>query len=238
MEIRVSPPRLAGALMASATVLTVVYVLNRVGERVTRLAVFRFLGPVVSLETDSSLPTWYAALTLALCAGLLALIARAKFSARDKFLRHWAGLALLFTAMSVDEVARLHETLGEVLRVEVTGDLTGYFYHGWVILGIVFVAVVGLIYLPFVWRLPARTRWLVVAAGTVYVGGALGFELIAAKAAYDALGGLPDRTFVLVVVQHYLEMLGVALFAYALADYAVQAVGPIAMRFVAGQRER
>jgi hypothetical protein len=77
---------------------------------------------------------------------------------------HWYGLAAGFALMSIDEVAGLHETFNMLI----TGT--------WVVPALLFVAAVVVVYGGFIFHLPRRTRLLMMGAGAVYFGGALGIE--------------------------------------------------------------
>ena len=94
----------------------------------------------------------------------------------------------------------------------------GVLYFSWVVPAGIIVAALGIAYLPFLRRLPARTRWRFVLAGALYVGGALLMELPlgwwAERAGDDNLVyGLLD------FVEESLELAGTSLFLAALLDY-------------------
>ncbi|MES1925705.1 hypothetical protein [Salinisphaera sp. T31B1] len=96
-------------------------------------------------------------------------------------------------------------------------------YH-WIVVGAVFSAVVALVYVPFLYRLPARTRWLMIASGAIYVSGALFVEdgngVIAHAYSYPSLAYQLGT-----VIEKCMEMAGVALFAHTLSTHLVQRIG-------------
>ncbi len=100
------------------------------------------------VDEEDSLPTWYSATALLLASFLLLLISRRKRIDRDPWVRYWYGLTLAFAALSMDEVAGLHETLNSLID------------FSWAIPGGIFAALFGLAYLRFLFHLPSRTRWL------------------------------------------------------------------------------
>ena len=83
---------------------------------------------------------------------------------------------------------------------------------------IALVFVVGVFYLRFLLHLRRRTAQLIVLAAGLYVGGAVGFEMIS--------GLLADGRFeeaqasvaynLVTIIQETFEMLGIAIFALAL----------------------
>jgi hypothetical protein len=66
--------------------------------------------------------------------------------------------------------------------------------------------------------LPARTRRLFLAAGAIFVAGAIGVEAVSGMQA--SLHGEQNLTYHLVItVEELLEMTGIVIFIYALLDY-------------------
>ena len=79
-------------------------------------AVGQPLGPLtrlLDLNRERSLATWYASTQLAVLGGLLGLLACRQFD--PPRVRSWrlAMLSLLFMALSADEIAGIHELIGE-----------------------------------------------------------------------------------------------------------------------------
>jgi hypothetical protein len=168
------------------------------------------------LEEEANIPTWYSSATLLLCAGLLAVIAAAKRGSGERYAGHWYGLSLIFLIISVDESATLHEKVSTVLSRAL--DTGGILYYAWVIPAAVFLVVFGLGYLKFWIDLPAHTRWLFLAAGALYVGGAFALEML--EGLHNSLYSTSDvLSAVLGSVQDVFEMVGVLVFIYALMRY-------------------
>lgn len=173
------------------------------------------LGPVLgflSLSYEQNLPTWYASGLLLCCALVLAAIAREAALTGASHRWHWRGLAATFLYLSLDEAVGLHEHLGEGL------ELPGVLYFSWVVPAAVAVGVFGLLYLPFLAHLPARPRWQFLAAGAIYVTGALGMELPLGY--WTERHGNDNLVYALIdLVEESLELLGVSLFLVALVEY-------------------
>ena len=168
---------------------------------------------LVDLSGDSTVPTWYASVTLLLCAVLLAVTAAAYKRAEGRAAWHWGCLSVLFLGLSVDEVATIHEWTGNLL-----GPTHGVLYYSWIVFGLAFAGGLGVLYLPFVLRLPPRLRGLVVLAGGLFVGGALGVEMVNSWLGYAH----PERhlTYMLTTaLEEGLEKAGVLVFVYALLDH-------------------
>lgn len=180
------------------------------------------LTRLFDLDTENNIPTWYASITLFICAGLLALIAYQKKQTGDRFLRHWQGLVLLFLWLSMDEAASIHELL-----IDLNGplQLNGFFRFAWVIPAMMLLVVIGFIYRKFLVALPKKIKRLFLLASAVYITGGLVMEMIGGK--YLQITALeipiPDNSGLLgmgmvliLAAEEMLEMCGVAIFIYTL----------------------
>jgi hypothetical protein len=167
------------------------------------------------LNAENTIPTWYNSMLLA-AAGVAALLAW-RHSARTEptIRRGWLWLTLIFFWMSMDESLAFHERT--IMPLRTAFDAGGLFYWAWVIPAIVVVVVVGALFIPFICLMPAAIRRLVLAAGALYVFGALVMEMIGGLF-FDTLGPgvLSDCAS---IVEETGEMLGVILFIYAAHRY-------------------
>lgn len=190
----------------------------------------RLLGFVrlFDLGQEGNVPTWYQSMTLLACAGLLAAIARRRRRLGAPYAVHWTVLAVIFLGLSIDEAASIHEMAVHPLRA--AWHARGIFYFAWVIPGGAAVLLVGLAYLPFLAALSAPTRGLFIAAGALYVGGALGMELVGGYVAdYHEKENL--AYIVASTVEEGLEMVGIVIFIRALMGYLGGTTGTVELRF-------
>ena len=172
--------------------------------------------PLFDLDGEVSVPTWYSSSALLLCSALLAGIALAKRIAGDRYALSWSALWIIFLYLSLDEGAQIHEQSIRPLRSAFNAG--GFFYYTWVVPGAAFVFVFVLAYLKFLAHLPTKTRYLFLVAGALYVGGALGMELLGGR--HADLYGIYNMSYVMLVTgEEVLEMLGVIVFIYALLSY-------------------
>ncbi|MBW4493952.1 MAG: hypothetical protein KME26_12870 [Oscillatoria princeps RMCB-10] len=182
-----------------------------------------------NLDRELNYPSWYASFTLAFCSLLLAAIASAKKRDGDRYFRHWKNLSLIFLFLSVDEAMSIHELLisRELRHLLHAG---GIFYYIWVIPATIFVAVVGLSYLKFLIHLPQQIRLLFMVAGGVYVGGALGMEMVSGY--WTDFYGKNNLNYALITsAEECLEMAGVAVFIHALLSYMRLYMKDLELRF-------
>ena len=110
----------------------------------------------------------------------------------------------------------LHELLNHVTVTFVPAE--GVFHWSWFVLGAPIVLAIGLVYARFLLTLPTRYRWLFSGAATVFFVGALAFEVI--ESAVVGAGQANTVTYDLfVLVEEVLEMVGVIIAIYGLAEY-------------------
>ena len=172
--------------------------------------------PLFNVDGEQNFPALYSCLALLFCSILLAMITYEKKVRGDRYVRYWGALAIIFLYLSLDEILSLHDRTIEPLRNALqTG---GLFYFAWVIPASVLVLVLLLVFLRFLAHLPTETRNLFLIAGTVYLGGALGTEMV--NGYYAELHGIENVIYVmLITIEELLEMLGVIVFIYALFSY-------------------
>lgn len=160
---------------------------------------------------EQSIPTVFSTLLLLACAILLAGIA----AGADRHRRRWWLLAAVLAFLALDEAVGFHEASVPPLRRLLEAD--GLLYFTWVVPAALLVAVLVPAFRPLLRDLDRRQRGSLVAGTALFLGGALGLELVEGWMTQEhgaGYGGLiPVAT-----AQECLEMTGVVLFAYALAD--------------------
>jgi hypothetical protein len=166
----------------------------------------------VDLDLESSIPTWFSITMMLACAGALALVAgRARRSA-ERGARHWAGLAVIFVVLSIDEQVALHERA--IVPVRELMGVSGAFYMAWVIPALAVLVVLALMYVPFVLRLPAALRGRMVLAACLFVGGAVGLEMVGGWLLVRY--GAGPQTGIVVIAEEVMELLGLIVLLRAL----------------------
>ena len=167
------------------------------------------------LDEELNFPSYYATVSLLFCSLLLAIITFAKKKSGEQYI-YWLGLAVVFLFLSVDELIGIHESLKS--KVQVALHTSESFYSAWVIPYSISLIIFLLVYVKFVFNLPSKTRILFLIAGSVYVSGAVGMELI--REFYSKLYA-DNITFVTIIItiEELLEMTGVVIFIYALMSY-------------------
>lgn len=173
------------------------------------------------LDEERNVPAVFSTLLLLSAAALLAYIRRHEKLQGSRDVAKWTVLAIGFLYIAIDEFGHLHEQLIRPGR-ELLGDRSyGLFYYAWVIPATAIVLVLAAYFLGFLLRLPAKTRLGFIIGGALFVGGALGFEMLEGR--HDELYGERNLTYrAYVTIEETLEMAGVIVFIHALLHYIDQ----------------
>lgn len=181
-----------------------------------------------SFDQESNFPAWFSSMLLAGAAVATALAA-ADARRRAPFARHWAVLAVVFTYLSLDEAAVIHERIGSLLRERY--DLSGLLHYAGIIPALALVAVVAPAYIRFVAHLEPTVRRMVLGAAALYVGGAAGVEALTGWWVDAHRGPRTIPLELVATVEENLEMLGAILFLTAVLVHLRQRQARILMRF-------
>lgn len=176
------------------------------------------------LGHEPSLPSFLSGLGLFCCAGMLLLLFKLESPTRWT----WLGLGLLFVVLSCDEVIMLHEMINRPL---LAAGLGRWLLLPWVLVGAIFVLIVGIGCVPLLLSLDRRTRRYFVTSAVIFVFGALGMEMVA-SVIYSGAGSeeIGIHAFAHVIsqtIEEGCEMAGIALFFWALVDYAFSRFGSV-----------
>ncbi|MGE5927321.1 MAG: hypothetical protein ACM357_08200 [Gemmatimonadota bacterium] len=228
VTVHLTPARVTVVLLAIIAALVTIHGLSLFGYfeqgRDHQLGLFRLFN----LNEEGNVPTWFAATTLLLSAGLFAIIWRTARATGERYARHWGFLALVFLFIAIDEAASIHELLILPLRELLSAE--GALYFAWVVPYGIAVVCFALVYAPFLLAIPRRTALGLMAAGLVFVSGALGMEM-ASPWVYDWTGEVTLPMFVMLLVEETLEMLGVAILVHALLDFLARRDARVELRF-------
>lgn len=146
------------------------------------------------VDEEHNLPTWFSGFILLMASAVLYL---RRLAAGDALLREkrlWTLLCGAFFILAIDEVAGMHETINTATDVL------------WAYPALGIVVIVGLYFLPLLRVLPRSTLIRLILAGCIFVGGAIGVEIIGHPMDADTLA-YQVATF----VEEGMEMLGVIL---------------------------
>ncbi len=219
-HLALSPLKIIRMLTAAAVLLVLA---SMVGQLVKHVlghdTVFGLVG-LFYIDAENNIPSYFAASLLLMAALLLAIIAALKAKSRDVHAVKWTVLAFTFLYLSMDEAASIHEMLTEPTRRLFGLQPRGILYFAWVVPGMAVALAFGLYFLTLLQRVPARTRRLFLLAAGMFLGGAIGMELIGGR--YFELHG-EDLTYTLIAtVEESLEMAGAIVFNFGLMQYLAE----------------
>jgi len=191
---------------------------------------------LMSLDREFNIPTSLSAGLLFAASFLLVLISRAEHSRGAQDTWRWSLLSAGLALMAMDEIVSLHERLVRPVRAFLDMDTMGLFYFAWVVPGIVLVVAAAIIYARFLLRQDPIVRNRVILAALVYLGGALGMEMVGGR--YAELHGLNNLPYwIIVSLEEVLEFAGAILLIDALLRY-LERMHPRLELVLSGVRDR
>lgn len=221
--IAVNPRRIIAVLAVIALLLISLSLFGQIMKYVFgHPSVFGFVL-LFSVDDEFNVPSFYSGFLLLTCAALLAVCARLADEQQHGFRIQWWALSLMFIYLAFDEQVGIHERL--IAPIQERFHPEGIFMFAWVIVALPLVIVFALASIPFLRGIPSRTRNLFLVAGAMYVGGALGMEMVGSW--YTDTFGDENLVYnIVVTIEESLEMFGCVAFIYALLDHLSRLTPP------------
>lgn len=168
-----SPLRVAPWLLVVVAIALVLMSLAGNAMRLHDLPGGILLYELLSVDSETSLATWYSVLALSLAALLAASIGYVAWTSRQKqSALVWGAVCIVFLLLSADEGAMLHERIGRQVKME------GTFHHArWILLWLPLASVPAMILPIKLWRISRRTTIGLIIGGCVFLLGAVGVEM-------------------------------------------------------------
>lgn len=198
--------------------LLVLNVLMFVATEQSDMRLFERWRFVFDFDSEKNIPTIYSGISIVFCSFLLHKI----YSESDKTVSPrwpWFLLSVIFLFLAFDEMFEIHERL--MVPVKQTFQVSGFLHYAWVIPYGIALIVLGIALLKFLYELPRNILYLFVVAGSIFVMGALGLEMIGGKlVTLDSSSSY--LFFALTTIEESLEMVGIAIFIFALFSYRME----------------
>lgn len=175
-----------------------------------------FSPRLFDFDTEGNIPALYSTISLGFCSLLLAIIASFEQSVNSQYAKFWQGLSFIFLFLAVDEACSIHEELIPILRTAF--NTKGLLFFPWVIPAVILLIIFLVVFRGFIINLPPKIRHLFLVAGSIYVGGAIGMELIGGYFA-DVYGFNTKAYWLASTTEELLEMFGIVVFIYGLLSY-------------------
>jgi len=154
------------------------------------------------VNEENNLPTWFSGFNLLISTGLLWILMRDKRANQDAMAGRWRVLFFGFAFLSIDEIAGIHESINSVTD------------PSWAYGGGVVVLLLAVYFYSFLKSLPRPTLIAFIVAGAIFVGGAVGVEIIGEPMESDSL--IYNLT---TMVEEGMEIFGVIFFTRSLLRY-------------------
>jgi len=175
------------------------------------------LIPLFNVDAEGNIPTFFSTFLLLFAAALLGVITILKKKQMDSYSLYWTVLSFGLFYMAVDEASAIHEKLIYPIRVLLGNGKLGIFSFAWVIPFILIICVLALFFVRFLMHLPPKTKLTFLVAAILYIGGAIGLELI--EGSYTEVHGLDFTYSMMTAIEESLEMAGIIIFNWALLVY-------------------
>ncbi len=178
------------------------------------------LVPLFHFDSEFNFPTFYSVTLMGLCSlALMKICQLGDTPSKDR--AAWFLLSVLFAFLAADELFSIHEFIDQSIRG--TLQTEGVFHFAWVIPYGILLVLLAVLLLPWFLRQPRRLQVMFAIAGTLYIGGALGLEMVGGNY-YSGLD--PDRAEYATLTGDIIssfeeigEILGLSLFLYTLAAH-------------------
>jgi hypothetical protein len=171
------------------------------------------IANMFNLDMESNLPTFFSSAILMLSALLFYLLSKTSSEIEMEHRSYWLGLSFVFFFLSIDESAKIHEAVGDLIDSFVHSS--GYLDYPWLIPYAILVLVLILFYIRFFWHMERKVFREFAAAAVIYLSGAIGFELLGAKEASS--NGTDTLSYaVCSTLEESMEMIGVIILIHIL----------------------
>jgi hypothetical protein len=134
--------------------------------------------PFLDVDVEKSFYTWVSVCTLFLI-GTMALRQADAIGYGQTYFKRWNFIGLVFIYLSADESLTGHEKLAKLGAMIV--DPHGFFLFAWTVPVIAIVLLVVVACFKLVINLPPHERNLTFLSGAIYLGGAVGLEMVGGK---------------------------------------------------------
>ncbi|MDT0689510.1 hypothetical protein RM549_06925 [Salegentibacter sp. F188] len=174
----------------------------------------------LNFNNERNLPTLFSVILHLSASYLLAAIALSKLQLKNRKW-FWGTLSLVFLFLGLDELFTIHE---RIPTNTYSFEEESIFFYNWVVTYIIAIILLAVIFARPLLSLPKKTLFQFIFAGVIFVSGAVVLESIAANIVFQRELTHEEVTldpviFTLATFEELFEMLGVALFIYALLDF-------------------
>jgi hypothetical protein len=186
------------------------------------------LYALLNMDWEGNIPTVFSALDLLLAALLLFLLSHRDSQEGGHWRTRYLGLGGLFLFLACDELFGLHERLSTTItRYAHTHSPLAL---GTVLLAVVIFPLIGGFFGRWLLALPRRIALVMTLSAAIFLAGAVGIEVV--SLGYAKVQGTKATLMyqMLALLEEALEMMGIALFNYALLELLCRQTPQILLR--------
>ncbi len=177
------------------------------------------LVPLFLLDFESNVPTLFSVFLFLQISVICMAIGFNRTNGRG----YWLILCLLFALFALDEFASLHKIINEPVHIALS--TSGFFYFAWIIPYGVFTLIIGIIFTPWLIKLPRLTRSGFLVSATIYIFGVLVLEGMGGWY-LEGKTGQHDIVYDLIITaEESCELIGLLIFFYFSVDYLITNTG-------------
>ncbi len=166
------------------------------------------------LSYEHNVPTYFSAFILGVTGIILAAIAKKNFKERFKW--HWLILSIGFLYLAIDEVVIIHERLGQLVVMVIEPE--DLLFSDWAYAGLLIVITLSILFFSFYKHLPPNTKRGFFISATLFVGAALGLEIIGSAILFR-IGYNQNIHTAFTTVEEFLEMIAIIIFIETISTY-------------------
>ena len=171
---------------------------------------------IVNMDREMNFPTLYSVILFIICAFLLKQITIFKKAHKSLSFKYWKTLYWIFIYLALDEALQIHEVF---IIPKLGQKLPALFHFVWVIPYGIAVVFFLFYFAKFTFKLPQEIKIFFCLSAALFIGGALGMEMIEGLWVRHA-GGMQNLVYSLLAsIEEMMEMMGLMIFIYSLLIY-------------------
>lgn len=208
--------KIANSLFFTVIILVILHLTGMLAHFCCGISMKNLFIKITNLDREYNLPAFYQFFALLFSSALLGAIAYVKKKKQDKYFINWLAMSIIFVYLASDEIGKIHERFS--MPINKILNLSDYFYYAWVVAAVPLVLLFLFFNLKLLLSLKPVIRFQLLAAGMIFVSGAIGFELLESHLVYIDEEKSP-LFFTLVTFEEFFEMFGIVMFIDVLIDY-------------------
>jgi len=191
------------------------------------------LRKMFSVGQEANVPTFYSAIQLLVSAGLLSIITQKKWNTKDRYRFAWAGLAIGFLILALDEAAMIHELGYRLPAIFGFRDVP----YAWLVPFTILLLFLVVVYWKFLWSLDGWTRRMFLLSAGIFLGGAMGMEVVGDT--IRSWYGSDNWAYVFEeAMEELMEMAGIAIFILVLLHIIENEIDTFMIKITGGETVR